>query len=109
MPDGQALEHALEVAEIVAGNGPLAVEAVLKTLHDTPGMTEAEAADHGGRVAELPLGEMDRAITDDQTDGFIKLIAAAIDAKTQTIWGGLLSPTHRGCSGTCPKHAILAA
>ena len=32
VPDGKALEHAMEVAEIVAGNGPLAVEAVLKTL-----------------------------------------------------------------------------
>lgn len=39
------------------------------------GMTEAEAADHGGRVVELPLEEMDRAITDGSTDGFIKLIA----------------------------------
>ena len=46
MPDGTALEHAMEVAEVVAGNGPLAVEAVLKTLHDTPGMTEAEAFAH---------------------------------------------------------------
>lgn len=39
------------------------------------GMTEAEAARHGGRVVELPLEEMDRAITDGSTDGFIKLIA----------------------------------
>ncbi len=46
VPDGQALEHAREVAEIVAYNGPLAVEAVLKTLHETHGMTEAEAFAH---------------------------------------------------------------
>ncbi|MCP4085119.1 MAG: FAD-dependent oxidoreductase [Actinomycetia bacterium] len=39
------------------------------------GMTEAEAAEHGGRVAELPLSELDRAITAGRTDGFIKLIA----------------------------------
>ena len=44
--NGSALEHAMEVAEIVSGNGPLAVEAVLKTLHETPGMTEAEAFAH---------------------------------------------------------------
>ena len=43
VPDGTAFEHALEVAEIVAGNGPLAVEAVLRTMHETSGMTEAEA------------------------------------------------------------------
>jgi enoyl-CoA hydratase/carnithine racemase len=46
VPDGTALDHALEVASIVAGNGPLAVEAVLRTLHETPGMTEAEAFAH---------------------------------------------------------------
>ncbi len=38
------------------------------------GMTEAEAAAHGGRVAYLPMTDMDRAITAGQTDGFIKLI-----------------------------------
>ena len=38
------------------------------------GMTEAEAAAHGGRVAYLPMAEMDRAVTAGQTDGFIKLI-----------------------------------
>jgi enoyl-CoA hydratase len=46
VPDGTALDHALEVAEIVAGNGPLAVEAVLRTIHETSGMTEAEAWAH---------------------------------------------------------------
>jgi len=39
------------------------------------GMTESEAADHGGRVAWLPLDEVDRALTSGQTDGFVKLIA----------------------------------
>ncbi|MEM9465711.1 MAG: FAD-dependent oxidoreductase [Actinomycetota bacterium] len=38
------------------------------------GVTEAEAASQGGRVAELPMSEMDRAITDGAEDGFIKLI-----------------------------------
>jgi pyruvate/2-oxoglutarate dehydrogenase complex dihydrolipoamide dehydrogenase (E3) component len=39
------------------------------------GMTEDQAADHRGRVAYLPMDEMDRALTAQQTDGFIKLIA----------------------------------
>ncbi|MGI9603272.1 MAG: enoyl-CoA hydratase-related protein, partial [Acidimicrobiales bacterium] len=43
VPDGQALAHAREVADIIAANGPLAVEAVTRTLHSSPGMTEAEA------------------------------------------------------------------
>ena len=43
VPDGTALDKAYEIAEVIAGNGPLAVAAILKTLHDTDGMTEAEA------------------------------------------------------------------
>ncbi len=38
------------------------------------GMTEAEAADHGGLVAEIPISELDRSVTDGYSDGFIKLI-----------------------------------
>ncbi|MEO0492011.1 MAG: FAD-dependent oxidoreductase [Actinomycetota bacterium] len=39
------------------------------------GMTEAEAAATGSaRVVELPMSEMDRAITDGREDGFIMLI-----------------------------------
>jgi pyruvate/2-oxoglutarate dehydrogenase complex dihydrolipoamide dehydrogenase (E3) component len=38
------------------------------------GMTEAQAADRGARVAYLPMDEMDRALTAQHTDGFIKLI-----------------------------------
>jgi len=43
VPDGQALVRAREIAAQIAENGPLAVEAVLRTLHATDGMTEAEA------------------------------------------------------------------
>ena len=43
VPAGQALARAREIADVIAGNGPLAVEAILKTLHETHGMTEAEA------------------------------------------------------------------
>jgi pyruvate/2-oxoglutarate dehydrogenase complex dihydrolipoamide dehydrogenase (E3) component len=38
------------------------------------GMTEAQAAGHGARVAYLPMDEMDRAMTAHHTDGFIKLV-----------------------------------
>ena len=46
VPDGQALARAREIAQVIADNGPLAVEAVLRTLHETDGMTEAEALAH---------------------------------------------------------------
>ena len=39
------------------------------------GVTEAEAAARGGRVAFLPMSEVDRAIVTGQTAGFVKLIA----------------------------------
>jgi len=39
------------------------------------GMTEREAADHGGRVAYLPLSDVDRGMITGDTDGFVKLIA----------------------------------
>lgn len=39
------------------------------------GMTEAQAVEYGGRVAHLPMSEVDRAMTAARTDGFVKLIA----------------------------------
>lgn len=56
-------------------------------------MTEAEAADHGGRVAELPFTEMDRAITDDRTEGFVKLIAGPKTLTRNAFGGRLLGAT----------------
>jgi enoyl-CoA hydratase len=43
VPDGKALERALELAELVAANGPLAVQAMLRTIRKTEGMPEDEA------------------------------------------------------------------
>ena len=43
VPDGKALEKAQEIAETISKNGPLAIEAILKTLHETSGMTEEDA------------------------------------------------------------------
>ncbi|MDP6868299.1 MAG: crotonase/enoyl-CoA hydratase family protein [Acidimicrobiales bacterium] len=43
VPDGKALERAHQIAAVVATNGPLAVEAILRTLRETAGMTETEA------------------------------------------------------------------
>ena len=39
------------------------------------GMTEAEAAAVGGRIAYLPMREVDRAIAAGRTAGFVKLVA----------------------------------
>ncbi|MFV2110372.1 MULTISPECIES: dihydrolipoyl dehydrogenase family protein [unclassified Micromonospora] len=39
------------------------------------GLTEAQSVGRGGRVAYLPMTEMDRAVTADATDGFVTLVA----------------------------------
>ncbi|OXM49164.1 crotonase/enoyl-CoA hydratase family protein [Amycolatopsis alba] len=43
VPDGTALDKALELAGLIAANGPLAVRAILKTMRDTESMHEEEA------------------------------------------------------------------
>jgi enoyl-CoA hydratase len=43
VPDGQALTKALELADLIAANGPLAVQAILRTIRETEGMPENEA------------------------------------------------------------------
>ncbi|HET7742147.1 MAG TPA: enoyl-CoA hydratase-related protein, partial [Mycobacterium sp.] len=43
VPDGTALDKALEIAEVINNNGPLAVQAILKTIRETEGLHEEEA------------------------------------------------------------------
>jgi enoyl-CoA hydratase len=41
--DGQALPKALEIAEMIAANGPLAVQAILRTIRESEGLPETGA------------------------------------------------------------------
>jgi enoyl-CoA hydratase len=43
VPDGQALDKALELAGLIAANGPLAVQAILRTIRESEGLHENEA------------------------------------------------------------------
>ena len=43
VPDGQALAKALELADLIAANGPLAVQAILRTIRETEAMPENDA------------------------------------------------------------------
>ena len=52
VPDGEALTVANQIAETIASNGPLAVQAILRSLRETEGMTEAE-----GLAKELEIGQ----------------------------------------------------
>lgn len=51
VPDGQALAKARELAGQIAANGPLAVQAVLRSLRESANLTETE-----GLARELELG-----------------------------------------------------
>jgi enoyl-CoA hydratase len=51
VPDGTALETALEIAEVIGANGPLAVEAIKASVKATEGIPEEEAL-----KIELELG-----------------------------------------------------
>ena len=46
VPDGQALDKALEIAGVVAANGPLATAAITRTLHECDGMELDDALRH---------------------------------------------------------------
>jgi len=54
VPDGEALAEARRIAEEIAGNGPLAVQAVLRSLRETEGMPEVEALQLELRIG-LPI------------------------------------------------------
>ena len=58
-PDGQALDRAKEIANVIATNGPLAVEAIVRTLRETQGMSEADAFEHETAYAETVMASDD--------------------------------------------------
>lgn len=62
------------------------------------GMTEAEAADHGGRVATVPFEALDRAIASGRTDGYLTLIAGPRRVLGNAGGGRLLGATIVGPS-----------
>ncbi|GAA2687683.1 crotonase/enoyl-CoA hydratase family protein [Actinoplanes palleronii] len=43
VPDGQALGKAMELAGAIAANGPVAVQAILRTIRETEGLAETDA------------------------------------------------------------------
>ena len=55
VPDGTALEAALGIAEVIAANGPLAVEAIKASVKATEGIPEEAGAQDGARVRMADL------------------------------------------------------
>ncbi len=63
VPDGTALDHARQLADMVAANAPLAVQAVLRSLRETRELPETE-----GLARELEIG-MPVYATNDAREG----------------------------------------
>ena len=59
VPDGQALAKARELADMVAANGPLAVQAILKTMRDSEGRHEEECWADDARVGAAVFSSAD--------------------------------------------------
>jgi enoyl-CoA hydratase len=59
VPDGKALDKARELAAAIAANGPLAVEAILKTLHETAHMSEEDAFAHESAYTNAVMASED--------------------------------------------------
>lgn len=75
VPDGRALEKAQEIADSIAANGPLAVEAILRTLHETQHMSEADAFAYESGYTGTVMGSEDakegpRAFAEKRTPNF---------------------------------------
>jgi enoyl-CoA hydratase len=59
VPDGEALARAREIAQIVCENGPLAVEAITRTLHECDGMELEEALRHEWEYGQAVFASRD--------------------------------------------------
>ncbi|HYA52658.1 MAG TPA: enoyl-CoA hydratase-related protein, partial [Streptosporangiaceae bacterium] len=59
VPDGQALARALEIAEMIAANGPVAVQAILRAIRETEGMPENDAFAAEARIGMTVFGSED--------------------------------------------------
>lgn len=77
VPDGTALDKALELADQIAANAPLSVQAVLRSLRETREMTEVEGLAYELEVGYPIIG------TDDAKEG-----ARAFKEKRDPIWQG---------------------
>ncbi|HWU31599.1 MAG TPA: enoyl-CoA hydratase-related protein, partial [Marmoricola sp.] len=75
VPDGTALEKAHEIANLICQNGPLAIQAIIKTVRDSEGRHENECwqddAAVGARVfASDDAKEGPRAFAEKRTPNF---------------------------------------
>ena len=73
------------------------------------GMTEAEAAEHDGRVAVVPFDALDRAIASNRTDGYLKLIVGPRPVIGHLAGGRVLGATVVGPAAGEVIHEVALA
>ena len=59
MPDGEALAKAHEIADLICANGPLAVQAILKTVRDSEGKHEEDCWSDDAAVGKAVFASED--------------------------------------------------
>ena len=59
VPDGQALAKAHEIADLICANGPLAVQAILKTVRDSEGKHEEDCWADDARIGAAVFSSQD--------------------------------------------------
>jgi enoyl-CoA hydratase len=59
VPDGTALTAALEIADQIAANGPVAIRAILRTIRETEGLAENDAFAIEGKIGFAVFGSED--------------------------------------------------
>jgi enoyl-CoA hydratase len=59
VPDGEALTKAHEIADLIAANGPLAVQAILKTMRDSEGKHENDCWADDAKVGAAVFSSAD--------------------------------------------------
>ena len=97
VPDGEALAKAHELADLIAANGPLAVQAILKTMRDSEGKHEDECWKEDARVGAAVFA------SDDAKEG-----PRAFAEKRAPQFTGQLTPVRyllpqtRSCSAVSP-------
>ncbi len=75
VPDGRALEKAMEIAGVIAANGPLATAAITRTLHECDGMDLDTALRHEWEYGQAVFASNDaregpRAFAEKRTPDF---------------------------------------
>jgi enoyl-CoA hydratase len=75
VPDGEALHKAHEIADLICANGPLAVQAILKTVRDSEGKHEEDCWADDAKVGMAVFASEDakegpRAFAEKRTPSF---------------------------------------